>query len=108
MIRANTRKVRLRAGGLLALLFCAWVAAPIVHAACIGQQIGDLAKMEELAFRDPATALPQLANIISTASDMPPMRRAAASRHRVRPESGHRSHHACRRTHARAVERHVD
>ena len=74
MIRANTRKVRLRAGGLLALCVCVW---PAAQAACVGQQTGDLAKLEEQAFRDPATALPQLANIISTASDMPPQRRAA-------------------------------
>jgi diguanylate cyclase (GGDEF)-like protein len=74
VISANTRKVRLRASGLLAFFFCASQAA---HAACVGQQIGDLAAMEELAFRDPASALPQLANTISTASDMPPARRAA-------------------------------
>ncbi len=74
MIRANTRKVRLRAGGLLAFCVCAW---PTAQAACVGQQTGDLAKLEEQAFRDPATALPQLASTISTATDMPPERRAA-------------------------------
>ena len=40
-------------------------------------QPGDLATLEELAFRDPASALPQLATAISTAGDMPPTRRAA-------------------------------
>ena len=40
-------------------------------------QTGDLADIEERAFRDPATALPQLANTISSAADMPPTRRAA-------------------------------
>ncbi|HUQ09504.1 MAG TPA: diguanylate cyclase [Steroidobacteraceae bacterium] len=74
MISANTRKVRLRASGLLALVVCA---CPAVHAACVGQQTGDLLAIEEQAFRDPATALPQLANTISTTSDMPPPRRAA-------------------------------
>jgi diguanylate cyclase (GGDEF)-like protein len=76
VIRANTRKVRLRAGGLLAFMVCSW-ATVSVHAACVGQQTGDLAKIDEQAFRDPATALPQLADTISTASDMPPARRAA-------------------------------
>jgi len=47
------------------------------HAACVGTQTGDLAAMEELAFRDPAAALPQLATMISSGSDMPPTRRAA-------------------------------
>jgi diguanylate cyclase (GGDEF)-like protein len=74
VIRANTRKVRLRASGLLALLFCA---CPKIFAACVGQQTGDLAEIDELAFRDPASALPRLADTISTASDMPPARRAA-------------------------------
>jgi diguanylate cyclase (GGDEF)-like protein len=74
VIRANTRKVRLRAGGLLAWCVCAW---PAAHAACVGQQTGDLAKIEEQAFRDPATALPQLATTISSGADMPPERRAA-------------------------------
>ena len=50
---------------------------PKVFAACVGQQTGDLAEIDELAFRDPASALPRLADTISTASDMPPARRAA-------------------------------
>jgi diguanylate cyclase (GGDEF)-like protein len=49
----------------------------MTHAACVGTQTGDLAPMEELAFRDPATALPQLAAQIASAVDMPPTRRAA-------------------------------
>jgi diguanylate cyclase (GGDEF)-like protein len=43
----------------------------------VGTQAGDLAELETLAFRDPATALPQLANAISMSTDMPPTRRAA-------------------------------
>ncbi|HEX6638945.1 MAG TPA: diguanylate cyclase [Steroidobacteraceae bacterium] len=74
MIRANTRKVRLRAGGLLAFFVCTW---PVAHAACVGQQTGNLAELEQQAFRDPATALPQLAATLSAAGDMPPERRAA-------------------------------
>jgi diguanylate cyclase (GGDEF)-like protein len=74
VICANTRKVKLRAGFLLAL---AVSVMPRVHAACVGQQTGDLATLEELAFRDPATALPQLADTISSTADMPPTRRAA-------------------------------
>jgi diguanylate cyclase (GGDEF)-like protein len=74
VISAHTRKVKLRVGCLLAL------GLPLLqpaNAACVGQQTGDLARMEELAFRDPASALPQLATAISSASDMPPTRRAA-------------------------------
>jgi diguanylate cyclase (GGDEF)-like protein len=74
VIRPNTRKVRLSVSGLLAL---AAFALPQAHAACVGSQTGDLAELEERAFRDPATALPQLANTISSAADMPPTRRAA-------------------------------
>jgi diguanylate cyclase (GGDEF)-like protein len=51
--------------------------APGLRASCVGTQTGDLATLEELAFRDPATALPQLAAAISSQSDMPPTRRAA-------------------------------
>ncbi len=61
-------------GLLLALVFCTWQTA---EAACVGQQIGDLAAIETLAFRDPATALPQLADTISSTTDMPGTRRAA-------------------------------
>ena len=52
-------------------------AIPGAHAACVGQQTGDLAALDELAFRDPAAALPQLAAAISSGTDMPPTRRAA-------------------------------
>jgi diguanylate cyclase (GGDEF)-like protein len=51
--------------------------APVTRSACVGTQSGDLTKLETLAFRDPATALPQLANAISMSADMPPTRRAA-------------------------------
>jgi len=50
---------------------------PAAHAACVGQQSGDLADLEERAFRDPAKALPELANTLSSAADMPATRRAA-------------------------------
>jgi tetratricopeptide (TPR) repeat protein len=50
---------------------------PQAHAACVGTQGGDLADVEERAFRDPATALPELANTITSTADMPPTRRAA-------------------------------
>ncbi len=40
-------------------------------------QTGDLAALDELAFRDPATALPQLAAAITSSEDMPTTRRAA-------------------------------
>jgi diguanylate cyclase (GGDEF)-like protein len=43
----------------------------------VGTQTGDLAPMEQLAFRDPAAALPQLASAISASGDMPATRRAA-------------------------------
>jgi diguanylate cyclase (GGDEF)-like protein len=66
--------VRLRVGGFLALALCM---APAIHAACVGQQAGDLAVLEERAFRDPARALPELANTLSTATDMATTRRAA-------------------------------
>ena len=49
----------------------------MAHAACVGQQGDDLAELEERAFRDPAKALPELANTISSSADMPPTRRAA-------------------------------
>jgi len=70
----NSRKIRLNISGLLALsLFL----LPQANAACLGGQTGDLAEIEAQAFRDPAAALPQLANTISTATDMPATRRAA-------------------------------
>ena len=50
---------------------------PQAYAACVGGQTDDLAEIEERAFRDPATALPQLANTITSTADMPPARRAA-------------------------------
>jgi diguanylate cyclase (GGDEF)-like protein len=61
---------------VLTALSCALI-APATHAACIGEQTGDLAALEERAFRDPAAALPELANTISTTADMPATRRAA-------------------------------
>ncbi|HTU68477.1 MAG TPA: GGDEF domain-containing protein [Steroidobacteraceae bacterium] len=74
MNRASTRKVRLRVSGFLTL---ALFVMPAAHAACVGQQSGDLADLEERAFRDPAKALPELANTLSSAADMPATRRAA-------------------------------
>jgi diguanylate cyclase (GGDEF)-like protein len=74
VIRANTRKARLPVSCLLAL--SALVLQP-VYAACVGTQTGDLAAIENLAFRDPAVALPQIAGLISSNGDMPPTRRAA-------------------------------
>ena len=66
--------VRLRVSGFLALALCM---LPVAHAACVGQQAGDLADLEERAFRDPAKALPELANTLSAATDMAATRRAA-------------------------------
>jgi diguanylate cyclase (GGDEF)-like protein len=60
----------------LTALSCALL-AQAAQAACIGRQTGDLEAIEEQAFRDPAVALPQLANTISATSDMPATRRAA-------------------------------
>ncbi|HEU4780218.1 MAG TPA: GGDEF domain-containing protein [Steroidobacteraceae bacterium] len=74
MIRSNTRKIRLGISSLMALAVCVM---PQANAACVGSQTGDLAEVEERAFRDPATALPQLAETISSTDDMPATRRAA-------------------------------
>jgi len=73
VIQVNTGKIRRLTGCLLALV----AFAPVTYAACVGSQSGDLATLEDLAFRDPATALPQLATAISSSGDMPPTRRAA-------------------------------
>jgi diguanylate cyclase (GGDEF)-like protein len=73
VIRLNTGKIQRLTGCLLALV----AFAPATHGACVGSQPGDLAPLEELAFRDPASALPQLATAISSAGDMPATRRAA-------------------------------
>src|SRR4051812_15210701 len=70
----TTRNIRL---GLACLLLLAAGYQPRAYAACVGTQTGDLAEIEELAFRDPAAALPQLASRISASADMPPERRAA-------------------------------
>jgi diguanylate cyclase (GGDEF)-like protein len=70
VLQGNTGKITCC---LLALMAC----APVVHAACVGTQGGDLAAVEELAFREPATALKQLAQEISSTPDMPAVRRAA-------------------------------
>jgi diguanylate cyclase (GGDEF)-like protein len=61
----------------LAFVLALAAAVPGAHAACVGQQTGDLATLEEMAFRDPASALPQLAAAISSGTDMPTTRRAA-------------------------------
>ncbi len=71
----NPSPIRRHIVCLTALATCLF--APAIRAACVGGQTGDLAELERLAFRDPATALPQLANTISMAADMPPTRRAA-------------------------------
>jgi diguanylate cyclase (GGDEF)-like protein len=63
-----------RVGGILALALCA---LPAAHAACVGQQGGDLSNLEERAFRDPAKVLPELANTLSSSADMPTTHRAA-------------------------------
>jgi diguanylate cyclase (GGDEF)-like protein len=73
VVCSNTRKIRL-VSCLMALGVCV---LPPAHAACVGTQTGDLAELEERAFRDPASALPELANTISSTADMPPARRAA-------------------------------
>jgi diguanylate cyclase (GGDEF)-like protein len=73
VISPSSRKVRRRIGCLLALA----AALPAAHAACVGTQTGELAAIDQLAFRDPAAALPQLASAISSSADMPPSRRAA-------------------------------
>lgn len=65
---------RQRLAGILTLAVCL---VPVARAACVGQQTGDLAELEERAFRDPAKALPELANTLSSTTDMPPSRRAA-------------------------------
>jgi diguanylate cyclase (GGDEF)-like protein len=70
VIQGNTGKIKVC---LLALSMC----APAVHAACVGTQGGDLAALEELAFREPATALKQLAQEISSNPEIPAARRAA-------------------------------
>jgi diguanylate cyclase (GGDEF)-like protein len=72
VIQKNTGMLR-PAGCLLALI----ALAPATYAACVGSQTGDLAALEELAFREPAAALPQLAAAISAPQDMPTTRRAA-------------------------------
>ena len=73
MIHSNTGRVRQGFCVLLAL----GAFSSAVDAACLGAQGGDLATMEELAFRNPTAALPQLASAISAATDMPPTQRAA-------------------------------
>jgi diguanylate cyclase (GGDEF)-like protein len=65
---------RLRVSCILALAICV---QPMAHAACVGSQDGDLAQIEERAFRDPAKVLPELANTLSSSADMPTTRRAA-------------------------------
>jgi diguanylate cyclase (GGDEF)-like protein len=74
VIGPKTVNLRKRVSAFLALTICV---LPGAHAACVGTQGGDLADIEERAFRDPATALPQLAATISSAADIPATRRAA-------------------------------
>jgi diguanylate cyclase (GGDEF)-like protein len=74
VIRPKISKIRLWVSCLMALTV---FVLPQTHAACVGTQGGDLADLEERAFRDPATALPELANTITSTADMPPTRRAA-------------------------------
>jgi diguanylate cyclase (GGDEF)-like protein len=69
-----SRKVRRRFGWLLLALVAS---VPGAYAACVGAQGGDLAPLEEMAFRDPKSALPRLAQMISSPQDMPTTRRAA-------------------------------
>jgi len=73
VIRRNTGTIQHCIASLLALV----ALSSTTHAACVGAQTGELAAMEELAFRDPAVALPKLAAAISSSEDMPPARRAA-------------------------------
>ena len=80
MTRLNTREIRLWVSCLMALAVCA---LPQAHAACVGTQTGDLAEIEDLAFRDPATALPQLANTILSTR---PGCRIAAIKHNPPPK----------------------
>jgi diguanylate cyclase (GGDEF)-like protein len=74
VIRPNAVKTRPCIGWLLLLAACV---VPHAHAACVGAQSGDLADLEERAFSTPATALPELANLIASSNDMPATRRAA-------------------------------
>ncbi len=64
----------MRVGCLLVLTS---IFAPAAFAACVGQQGGDLTDLENRAFRDPATAMPQLASTLASSTDMPTTRRAA-------------------------------
>ena len=66
--------VGVRSGLLAVLASGSFVPA---YGACVGQQTGDLAAMEELAFRDPATALPRIADTLTGSSGMTNTRRAA-------------------------------
>ena len=75
--------------------------APASHAACVGTQSGDLAALEELAFRDPASALPQLAAAISSPAGHAAHTSRRAACHRRRRLAPARlqpaRHHECRR-----------
>jgi diguanylate cyclase (GGDEF)-like protein len=73
VIHPNTGKFWQGFGVLLGL----YILSSTAYAACVGSQSGDLAALEELAFRDPAVALPRLATAVSTGGDMPPTQRAA-------------------------------
>jgi diguanylate cyclase (GGDEF)-like protein len=73
VIKGNTGKFR----WLVSCLLASFASAPGAFAACVGTQGGDLAAIEELAFREPAAALRQLAQQISANPEMPMARRAA-------------------------------
>ena len=73
---ASTRR-GIPANAVILTAFSCLAFAAVSDAACIGLQTGDLEEMEARAFRDPAAALPGLATTISSATDMPPSRRAA-------------------------------
>ena len=69
--------IRFHRPGILAGLLALSAGLQTAQAACVGSQTGDLAALEELAFRAPAEALAQLAVALSSPQDMPPQRRAA-------------------------------
>jgi len=68
VIRPNTRKVWLSVSCLLALSACVLQPA---NAACVGTQTGDLAAIEDLAFRDPAAALAPALRAARSARTLP-------------------------------------
>lgn len=73
MIQGNSGTIARLTGCLLAFAAC----APGAQAACVGTQSGELAPLEELAFREPAVALERVSQLMSADQDMPATRRAA-------------------------------